>query len=82
MAYKDPFNFYPIEGTKKYPNYRVEYLQKNGSSVSYPAIFQSNEEAVEAALKESPDWIKIGLNIVRVLKYGKNGLKEIFRKVF
>lgn len=82
MAYKDPFNFYPIEGKKKHPNYRVEYLQKNVSSVSCPAVFQSDEEAVEAAIKESPDWIKIGLNIVRVLKYGKDGLKEIFRKVF
>lgn len=75
------FNF-DYEG-KRYPNYRVEYAAEGGApSVSSPAIFDNDEEAKEAALKEFPSWQSIGMNTVKVLKYTKQGLKEVFRKVF
>lgn len=78
---KDPFNFFPNEDWEKHPNYRVEYETKKGvPSVSNPAIFSSDGDAIEVALKESPSWKEIGMNIVKVLKYEKDGLKEIFRK--
>jgi hypothetical protein len=76
----DRFNF--IYDFKHHPNYRVEYETKNGTpSISSPAIFENDEDAIATALKESPDYVKIGLNVIIVLKYEKDGLKEIFRKV-
>ena len=64
------------------PNYRVEYCTKSGApSVSSPAIFNNDKDAFAAALEESPAWKTIGLNVVKVLKYTKDGLKEIFKKV-
>lgn len=75
------FNF-DYEG-KSHPNYRVEYAAKGGApSVSSPAIFNNDEEAKEAALEEFPSWQSIGMNTVKVLKYTKQGLEEVFRKVF
>lgn len=62
------------------PNYRVEYSNKNGTEVSSPAIFQNDKEAIAAALEQHPSWIKIGLNIVVVVKYSNKGLVEVFRK--
>lgn len=74
------FNF-DYEG-KRHPNYRVEYAAEGGApSVSSPAIFNNDEEAKEAALEEFPSWQSIGMNTVKVLKYTKQGLKEVFRKV-
>ncbi len=75
----DNFNF-DYNG-KKHPNYRVEYETKSGSpSVSSPAIFKNNKEAIAAALEEFPKWIKIGMNVVKVLKYKRSGLEEVFSK--
>ena len=74
------FNF-DYEG-KRHPNYRVEYCTEDDApSVSSPAIFNNDEEAKEAALKEFPSWQSIGMNTVKVLKYTKQGLKEVFKKV-
>ena len=74
------FNF-DYEG-KRHPNYRVEYAAEGGApSVSSPAIFNNDEDAFAAALEEFPSWEKIGMNVVKVLKYTKDGLKEIFKKV-
>jgi hypothetical protein len=74
------FNF-DYDG-KHYPNYRVEYCTEDDApSVSSPAIFKNNKEAVAAALEEFPTWKDLGLNVVKVLKYTKQGLKEVFRKV-
>lgn len=65
---------------KKHPNYRVEYEKEGGASVSSPAIFKNNKEAIAAALEEFPEWIKIGMNVVKVLKYKRSGLEEVFSK--
>ena len=76
----DRFNF--IYDFKHHPNYRVDYEAKGGApSISSPAIFGNDEEAIATALKESPDFLKIGLNVIIVRKYTRKGLKEIFRKV-
>ena len=76
----DKFNF--IYDGKHNPNYRVEYETTKGApSISSPALFNSDKEAIETALKESPDYLAIGLNVIIVRKYTRKGLKEIFRKV-
>ena len=75
------FNFIPNASPIIHPNYRVEYEKNGGSSVSCPALFRSNKEAIDQALKEFPLWSEIGLNIVKVLKYNSKGkLEEIFKK--
>ena len=67
---------------RKHPNYRVEYLAKGGApSVSCPAIFKTDKEAIAAAMKESPSWIALGMNTIVVEKYRRSGLTEIFRTV-
>ena len=76
----DKFNF--IYDFKHHPNYRVEYETKNGApSISAPAIFKSDKEAIATAIKESPGYIKIGLNVIVVRKYTRKGLIEVFRKI-
>lgn len=66
----------------RYPNYRVEYENHCGApSVSSPAIFRNDKEAITAALEEFPEWKEIGLNVVKVLKYTEKGLKIVFRTV-
>jgi hypothetical protein len=75
----DKFNF--IYDGKHHPNYRVEYENENQTfSVSSPAIFSNDKEAIEAALFYLPEWIKHGVRIAIVLKYTRSGLKEIWRK--
>ena len=85
MAYKDPFNFFPNEDFKKHPNYRVEYEldkdEKGYYSTSHPAIFRSDKEAIETALREFPKNMELGYDTVIVSKYTRKELKEIFRKV-
>ena len=74
----DKFNF--IYDGKHHPNYRVEYIDEYETfSVSSPAIFSDDKEAVEAALFYLPEWQKLGVNIAIVLKYTNDGLKEIWR---
>lgn len=67
---------------KKHPNYRVEYENNSGSSVSSPAIFKSNREAVFAALRKYLEtWKEIDFNTIIVLKYTRTGLKEVYRRI-
>ena len=67
---------------KKHPNYRVEYYNSNGSSISSPAIFQSDREAVFAALRKYLiTWKELDFNIIVVVKFTRKGLKEVYRKV-
>lgn len=68
---------------KKHPNYRVDYETESGApSVSIPAIFKSNREGIFAALRKYLEtWKEIGLNVIIVQKYTKNGLKTIYRRV-
>lgn len=81
MAYKDPFNFFPNDDFKKSPNYRVEYYRVNGTEVSCPAIFKNDKDAIRTAIEchSILGYEEIGLNCIRVLKYEKKGLREIFR---
>ena len=73
-----PFNFNCNGGV--FPTYRVEYSKKGGApSVSYPAIFNDDEQAIVEAVNESHDWAKIGMKDIVVLKYEKTGLTEIWR---
>lgn len=75
---QDRFNF--VYDGKHVPNYRVEFETKNGTpSISSPAIFSNDAEAIETALRNRADYLKIGLNIVIVKKYTKKSLVEIFR---
>lgn len=71
------FNFNYNAGVR--PNYCVEYSKKGGPSVSNPAIFNDDEQAIVEAVNESHDWAKIGMTDISVLKYGKSGLTEIWR---
>jgi len=76
----DKFNF--VYDFKHKPNYRVEYHHKCGYSISSPAIFKSDREAVFAALREYiATWKKSEYNIIVVAKYTRKGLKEVYRRV-
>ena len=78
MVSKDlKFNF--VYDGKHRPNYRIEYETKDGApSVSSPAIFSNDADAIESALHFREDYVKIGLNVVKVQKYTKKALVEIF----
>lgn len=52
-AYKDPFNFFPDDDFNKEPTHRINLFYANGGDVSSPAIFSSDEEAIDAAMKEA-----------------------------
>lgn len=66
---------------KKRPNYRVEYYHECGSSISSPAIFKSDREAIFAALRHYLDcWKKLEFNLIVVEKYTCKGLKEVYRR--
>lgn len=66
---------------KKHPNYRVGYYHKCGYSISSPAIFQNDREAVFAALREYLNtWKESKFNTIVVLKYTRKGLKEVYRR--
>lgn len=71
------FNFNCNAGV--HPNYRVEYSKKGGPSVSSPAIFNDDEQAIVEAVNESHGWAKIGMKDIVVLKYGKSGFTEIWK---
>lgn len=47
----DPFNFYPNDDESKKPTHRINYYDYRGASTSSPAIFNSDDEAIEAARK-------------------------------
>ena len=77
MAYLFNFDY----NGKKHPNYRVEYYNKCGNSVSSPAIFQSDKQAVFAALRHYLNtWKILGFNVIVVVKYTRKGLKEVYRR--
>lgn len=65
-SWKDPFNFFPNEDFSKTPTHRVDYFFSGGGDVSSPAIFNSDEDAIETALKNPQ-----GFNNVRGLKVTK-----------
>lgn len=68
------FNFNPEKDT---PTHRVEYLTRSGASVSIPAKFDNDKEAVRAALKEFiMEWRGIGAELLVVLKYGEESRME------
>ena len=76
----DKFNF--IYDFKHHPNYRVEYETESGApSISAPAIFKNDKEAIETALKYFPEYIEMGLNVIIVQKYVKGSCKQIFNKI-
>ena len=75
------FNF--VFDGKHTPNYRVEYETKSGApSVSSPAIFANDADAIESALHFRDYYGSIGLNVVKVQKYEKSKCVEIFRLVY
>jgi len=51
--YKDPFNFFPDEDFQKEPTHRVDLFYAGGGDVSHPAVFSSDEDAINAAIKEA-----------------------------
>ena len=83
--YKDPFNFFPDEDFSKEPTHRINLFYVNGGDVSSPAIFSSDEEAIDAAIKEARS--QGGICGIKVEKYsgvyddnGFTSLKTIFEK--
>lgn len=70
-AYKDPFNFFPDDDFTKEPTHRIDLFYANGGDVSSPAIFSSDEEAINAAIKEAQSQSKIsgGVCGIKVEKY-------------
>ena len=84
-AYKDPFNFFPDEDFSKEPTHRINLFYASGGDVSSPAIFSSDEEAIDAAIKEAHS--QGGICGIKVEKYsgiyddnGFTSLKTIFEK--
>ena len=73
------FNFDYGKGIR--PNYRVEYEDGKNFSVSSPAVFDNDEEAVAAAMQHFGGWLKLGVNVAVVRKYTSDGLAEIWRNV-
>lgn len=84
-AYKDPFNFFPDEDFSKEPTHRINLFYTSGGDVSSPAIFSSDEEAINAAIKEAN--AQEGICGIKVEKYSGiyddndfTSLKTIFEK--
>lgn len=84
-SYKDLFNFFPDEDFSKEPTHRISLFYTSGGDVSSPAIFSYDEEAIDAAIKESHS--QGGICGVKVEKYsgvyddnGFTSLKTIFEK--
>lgn len=84
-AYKDPFNFFPDEDFSKEPTHRINLFYTNGGDVSSPAIFSSDEEAINAAIEEAK--AQGGICGIKVEKYSGvyddndfTSLKTIYEK--
>lgn len=74
------FNF--DYNANKHPNYRVEYYNECGSSISSPAIFKSDREGIFAALRHYLEvWKALGFNTIVVCKYTNKGLVDIYRRI-
>ena len=83
--FNDPFNFFPDEDEEKEPTHRINLFYQNGTDVSSPAIFASDDEAVQAAIKKAQS--DGGVCGIKVSKYsgvydeqGFTSLKTIYDK--
>lgn len=80
----DPFNFYPNHDESKQPTHRVNYYNYRGASTSSPAIFNSDEEAVNTAKSEAKNRGRQALGVV-VQRYKDrpdskySDLEEVYR---
>ena len=84
-AYKDPFNFFPDDDFKKEPTHRIDLFFASGGDTSSPAIFSSDEEAINAAIKQAKSQGGVcGIKVERYSgEYDGNGftsLKTIYEK--
>lgn len=71
--YKDPFNFFPDEDFSKEPTHRIELFYRNGTDSSSPAIFSTDEEAINAAIENAKQSQNIagGVIGIQVEKYAE-----------
>lgn len=88
--YKDPFNFFPDEDFSKEPTHRIDLFYEHGGDVSSPAIFSSDEEAIQAAIEEARNQSDVcggicGIIVSKYTEYGQGddghtSLKTIYKK--
>jgi hypothetical protein len=64
--YKDPFNFFPNKDFSKNPTHRVNFFYRNGTDSSSPAIFSTDEEAINAAIENAKQSQSIAGGVVGI----------------
>lgn len=87
--YNDILNHLPNDAFEKEPAYRIDFFYTNGGHTSSPVIFSSDNEAINAALREAQTRNVVcgGVCGIKVKKYtgehdssGLNILKTVYEK--